>query len=148
MIPTMTLRYLVKNRIKDAEILFRNKRYPASLYMAGYAVEIALKYKICRTLQFNNGFPETRQELSAYLHYINRNNPSPLQMSLGQIRNHNLPDLLFYSGIELRIKSNFHNEWRIINMWKPENRYKKLRVLKSGNDAYLRAAKRIIKEIN
>lgn len=148
MIPIQDLKYLIRTRIKDAEILFRNSRYPASIYIAGYAVEIALKFKMCQTLGFNQGFPETRQELSVYLQHINKTNPLPLQITLGQIRNHNLSDLLFFSGAELKIKSNFHNEWSVINIWKPENRYKKVRIVRSKNYKYLQAVKRIIKEIN
>ncbi len=147
MITTLVLKHLVPNKIKDAEILYKNARYSSSIYMAGYAVEIALKNKICRTLQFNLGFPETRQELATYLQRINRNNPAPLNINLGDIRNHNLSTLLFYSGTEVRIKSILLNEWGVVTNWNPENRYKKLRVTKAKNLEYLQAVKKIIKEI-
>lgn len=111
--------------MKDAEILSPNKRYQASIYLAGYAVEIALKYKICKTLQFNNGFPENRAELTAYLNQINQNNPNPLTLNISEIKHHKLPKLLFYSGAEFRIKNNFQTEWAIINGWDPEHRYRK-----------------------
>jgi hypothetical protein len=147
MIPSLVLKYLILNRIRDAEALFKNGRYAASIYFAGYAAEIALKNKICGTLQFNSGFPETRQELSTYLQHINRNNPVALRISLGEIRNHDLAKLLFYSGAELRIQSNFYKEWNIVKKWNPENRYKKIRVTRIINLEYLQALKKIIKEI-
>jgi len=147
MIPTLVLKYLVPNKIKDAEVLFKNGRYSASLYIAGYAAEIALKNKICSTLQFDLGFPETRQELPGYLQHINRNSPAPLIMSLGEIRNHDLAKLLFYSGAELRIQSIFYKECNIVEKWDPEKRYKKTRVTRLKNSEYLQALKKIIKEI-
>ena len=147
MIPSLVLKYLILNRTRDAEALFKNGRYAASIYFAGYAVEIALKNKICSTLQFNSGFPETRQELSGYLQQINKNNPAVLKISLGEIRNHDLSKLLFYSGAELRIQSNFYKEWNVVKKWNPENRYKKIRVTRIKNLEYLQALKKIIKEI-
>lgn len=147
MISSLILKYLILNKTKDAEALFKNGRYAASIYFAGYAAEIALKNKICSTLQFNLGFPETRQELSGYLQHLNRNNPAALRISLGEIRNHDLAKLLFYSGAELRIQSIFYKEWNIVKKWNPENRYKKIRVNRLKNLEYLQALKKIIKEI-
>ncbi len=147
MIPSQVLKYLILNKTKDAQALYKNGRYAASIYLAGYAAEIALKNKICSTLQFNLGFPETRQELSGYLQHINRNSPATLIISLGEIRNHDLARLLFYSGAELRIQSNFYTQWNIVKKWNPENRYKKIRVTRANNLEYLQALKKIIKEI-
>jgi hypothetical protein len=147
MIPIQSLKYLIKNKIKDAEVLFKNERYLTSIYLAGYAVEIALKYKICMTLQFNVGFPETQQELSTYLQQINGNNPKLLRITIRQIKNHDLSTLLFYSGVEARIKNLFLNEWAIINTWNPEDRYRKKIIIKNKSQIFLRAAKKLIKEI-
>lgn len=142
MIPIQSLKYLINNKIKDAELLFHSKSYATAIYIAGYAVEIALKYKICLTLQFNTGFPETPQELNNYLQQLNRNIAQPLNINIRQIKNHNLSTLLFYSGIEARIKNLFLNEWRIINAWNPEDRYKKKRILKGNSKIFLYAAKK------
>jgi len=148
LISNQTLKYLIANKIKDAEILKRNNRFPASVYIAGYAVEIALKYKVCKALQFDFGFPETTQELSAYRNYINRNYSKPLMIALNDIRTHNLNRLLFYSGIEFKIRNDFFSEWRIVTEWNPENRYRKVRIMSKSADKYLKAVNKIIKEIN
>ena len=148
MIPTLTLKYLIACRVNDANVLIKNRRFPASVYMAGYAIEIALKYKICRSLQFRQGFPETKQELNTYLTTINQPNVQPLIIQLGDIRNHDLNKLLFYSGEELKIKNNFFTEWTIVAQWTPENRYKKIRVLQKTAEVYFKAVRKIIKEIN
>lgn len=44
------LLHLARQRRLDAEVLFDNKRYNGSAYMAGYAVECALKATVCRQL--------------------------------------------------------------------------------------------------
>jgi len=148
MIPVPTLKYLIANKVKDARVLLQNKRCPAAIYIAGYAIELALKNKICSTLRFSQGFPETRQELYNYLALINENNPQPMALNLGDIRNHDLNRLLFYSGIELRIKENYFAEWATVSSWNPECRYKKTRVFCKRATVYLKAVVKIIKEIN
>jgi hypothetical protein len=146
MIQLQTLKYLVKNKMRDAEVLLANDRFPASIYLAGYAVEIALKYKICKMLQFNE-FPESRQELSVYIRQFNQNSFYALPSSISDIRNHDLGRLLIFSGIEYRVKNNLLKEWVIVNTWNPESRYRKVRVLKAGSESYIKSAKKIIKEI-
>ena len=148
MIPNQILKYLITSRIKDAATLLNNQRYPAAMYMAGYAVEIALKSRICRSLQFNQGFPGSKQELNAYLTGINRVIPQPLTINLGDIRNHDLHKLLFYSGEETTIKNNFFREWVIVAQWTPEDRYKKIRIIKYNAETFLKSTRKIIKEIS
>lgn len=46
MIPKKVLRELVNQKLKDTEILILNRRYASAFYIAGYALEIALKLKI------------------------------------------------------------------------------------------------------
>lgn len=147
MIPIQTLKYLIKNKLKDADILFKSNRYSSSIYLAGYAVEISLKYKICLTFQFNQGFPETKQELHNYQQQLNKALPALLTVNIGQIKNHNLSSLLTYSGIELLIKRDYLAEWITVNTWNTEDRYKKKRILKSNTQSFLIASKKIIKQI-
>ena len=113
MIPNQTLRYLISNKMIDARTLISNRRFPASVYIAGYAIEIALKYKICQSFRFNRGFPETKDEFNNYLKILNENNLQPLSINLGDIRNHDLGRLLLYSGTELKIKTRLNLEWAI-----------------------------------
>jgi len=55
------LRTLARARLKDAQILFAATRYDIATYVCGYAVEMALKARICHTLGWTN-FPETNKE--------------------------------------------------------------------------------------
>lgn len=146
MISEATLKYLVVHRIKDAHTLLNNKRYSAAIYLAGYAIEIALKYRICKKYQFVHGFPETSQELRRYLNNINEENPLPMFTSLGEIRNHDLDQLLFHSGEYFRIKNSFEKEWKQLERWSPSNRYKKLRIIRKTANSFLQAVNIILKE--
>lgn len=96
------LRILANERLMDAKALSKGKRYKGAIYMAGYAVEIALKYRICKTLRW-----------------------SAFKLKLGKLdfKIHDLADLLALSGVETRIKVKYLAEWSIVEMWKPEQRY-------------------------
>ncbi len=148
MIPKPVLRELVNRRVRDAEVLFENRRYSSAIYMAGYAIEIAFKYKICRIYIFSKGFPETKLEFQSY--YSASGNKRNLRLAiktLQEIRNHDLPKLLFYSGSEVKIKSKLLNEWNLIAGWTPEMRYKITAIYKTEAQSKISAVKSILKEI-
>jgi len=107
MISVKDLKKIAKDRLKDSEVLFRNKRYDGSIYLCGYAVEIALKAKICKTLRWS-GFPETGKEFKNF----------------NSFKTHNLDVLLKLSGMESKIKGMYMTDWSIIALWDPEVRYK------------------------
>ncbi|MCK5719180.1 MAG: HEPN domain-containing protein [Thiomargarita sp.] len=51
------LKILAKTRLCDAIILYKQERYEGAIYLCGYAVELALKYKICQKLAWNEYLP-------------------------------------------------------------------------------------------
>jgi hypothetical protein len=61
MISTKELRAIARARLRDAEVLLRSKRFDGAFYLCGYAIELALKVRICRTLKWS-GFPESGQD--------------------------------------------------------------------------------------
>lgn len=65
MITLKDLRLIARARLQDSEVLFKAGRYDGAAYLAGYAVEIALKTRICKTLKWL-GFPETAKEFENY----------------------------------------------------------------------------------
>lgn len=107
MIARGDLRRLARDRLKDASALIRGKRYDGAFYLCGYAVEVALKARICQTLKWA-GFPETRREFQDF----------------STFRTHDLDLLLSLSGIDARIKAQFLPEWLIVVAWNPEIRYR------------------------
>lgn len=66
MISKKTLRELVDQKLKDADVLIANRRYTSAIYMAGYALELALKLKVCKIFKFLKGFSENKVEFIVY----------------------------------------------------------------------------------
>lgn len=102
------LRTLAKERLDEAEALLKAKRYDAGIYLCGYAVEHALKARICKTLRWD-GYPDTRKEFEGY----------------SSFKVHNLGVLLSLSGKERAIKSAFMGYWMSVKTWDPSVRYRR-----------------------
>ena len=104
------LREIARERIKDAEALFGAERYEGAMYICGYAVEIALKARICKTLRWTD-FPQTDSEFGGQ----NR--------KYSPFKTHLLNLLLSYSGREDQIRNRFTVEWSLVGSWDPQSRY-------------------------
>lgn len=109
MLTEAELREIGRARLGDAKTLYRSRRYDGAIYLCGYAVELLLKARICKTLKLA-GYSETRSEFQKYLSF----------------RIHDLDILLSLSGVEGRIKGKFLTEWSVVNQWNPEARYKRI----------------------
>ena len=97
---------LARARLKDADALFSKRRYDSAGYICGYAVEIALKARIVKTLKWS-GFPSNGSELEG----------------LENLKTHNLRLLLRLSGRDAKIKAKFTGEWLVVSPRNPESRY-------------------------
>jgi len=97
---------IAEAKLNDASVLFINGRTAGAEYVCGYAVEMALKARICKTLNWP-GFPENRSEFENYASF----------------RTHKLDVLLSLSGEEQRIKADHILEWSYVAEWNPEVRY-------------------------
>ena len=93
-------------RIEDAKVLLAAGRFDGATYLCGYAVEIALKARICRVLNWPE-FPSTSGEFQAYRSF----------------QTHELDVLLRLSGQEPNIKQNHFALWNAVAIWKVESRY-------------------------
>ena len=107
MITRSDLQKIARARLRDAEVLYRSRRYDGAIYLCGYAVEIALKARICKTLSWL-GYPSTGGEFQNYQSF----------------RTRNLNVLIRLSGVEERIKTSLMTEWSVVAEWDPEARYK------------------------
>src|SRR5213594_478763 len=103
MIPTKDLRAIARARLRDAQALLRAKRFDGAFYICGYAVELALKARICRTLKWL-GFPEDGKEFKGLL----------------SMKTHDLETLLTLSGIRDRIIEKHVDDWSLALRWNPE----------------------------
>jgi HEPN domain-containing protein len=107
MVSISELRKIAKGRLKDAEVLATAKRYDGAIYLCGYAIETALKARICRVLKWP-GYPSTRKEFEGYQSF----------------RTHDLDILLHLSGAEGVVKTKLFAEWSIVATWDANVRYR------------------------
>ena len=107
MITRSDLTKIARARLRDAEVLYRSRRYDGAVYLCGYAVEIALKARICQALSWPE-YPSTGGEFQNYQSF----------------RTHNLDVLLRLSGAEEKVKTTLMTEWSAVAAWDPEARYK------------------------
>jgi hypothetical protein len=143
MILQQDLKELAEKNLECSKLLFKSKKYDTSLYLVGYSIEIALKFKICKILNLNGGFPETRLEFGNYISQNNNDLGNEIK-SLKDIRNHDLQKLLFYSGQEYSVKLQLLDEWTHFSYWNPELRYKLNFGDKNFNEITLRYAGKIL----
>jgi HEPN domain-containing protein len=106
MIPVAELDSIARARIEDAKALLMAGRFDGATYLCGYAIEIALKARICRILNWPD-FPSTGGESRAYRSF----------------QTHELDVLLRLSGQEARIKQDHFELWNEVAVWKVESRY-------------------------
>ena len=106
MIAVEELDRIARARLHDAKSLLAAGRFDGATYVCGYAVEVALKARICRTLNWSE-FPATGGEFAAYKSF----------------RTHELEVLLRLSGQEASIKKSHFSLWNVVAAWKADSRY-------------------------
>jgi hypothetical protein len=122
------LQTIAQARLEDAKVLLANDRVDGAGYVCGYAVELALKARICRTLNWS-AFPEKRTEFE----------------NLMSFKTHKLDVLLALSGQEQRIKTEHLIEWTAVAAWDPEVRYKSVgKAERADVELMIRSAERLL----
>src|SRR5262245_16909784 len=115
------------HRMEDARVLFRSRRWRGAMYLAGYAVECRLKYKL---MQKWNCF--TLDELEKRL--VSRGvSQSPFT--------HNLDTLTKLTGARDRIDQNpaMSNYFSVVSRWQPAWRYSPDLATRESSEEFLRA---------
>ena len=97
---------IARARLRDARALLEAERYEAATYLSGYAVEVALKARFCRSVNWTE-FPSTAAEFNAYR----------------SLRTHDLEVLLHLSGREVEIRETHLPAWTNVAAWSAELRY-------------------------
>ena len=103
MLDSDELRRIALARLDDADALVSAGRHDGAVYVCGYAVEMALKARICRTLRW-----------AAYR----------TQKGYQSFKTHDLDVLLGLSGVEEEVKRSRLAEWSVVAQWGPDVRYK------------------------
>jgi hypothetical protein len=96
--------------------------------LCGYAVELALKARICKTLKWSE-FPDNNSKYTS-------------------LKTHDLEVLLHLSGIEAKVTTQLKAQWSIAMQWTPVFRYRNLGTATSVEAAeMIRAAKDLLKAL-
>lgn len=106
MISRTDLQKMAQAKLEDAEALLQAKRYDSAVYICGYAIELALKARICLVLNWN-GYPSNNAEFQKYRSF----------------KTHDLLVLLRLSGTEAIMMNKYRSEWSAVSAWTPELRY-------------------------
>ena len=130
MIARADLEKTARAHLRDAVILSRNRSYDGAVYLCGYAVEIALKARICQTLRWA-GFPPTPSEFQ----YVK------------SVQTHNFEALLLFSWMETRIKPALATDWSLVKTWTPEQRYNPVGTQTAADAAGMIAATRTLLKV-
>lgn len=99
---------LARRRLKEARTLLKNGGYDGAYYLAGYAVECALKACIAKQTQ-RHEFPDKTRVLDSYSHDFAK-----------LVRVANLTNDL---QNERNANSVFRQNWSIVEKWSEETRY-------------------------
>lgn len=118
---------LSRARIRDAELLFRKERYDSAAYLCGYAVEFALKARICKHLKWV-GYPSTDAEFRGKR----------------DLKVHDFDSLLEFTGIASKIRNKCSIEWSAVAAWSPEFRYRPIGTSNSQDAKHLIKASKIL----
>ena len=113
---------LAEEKILDAECLAAGGRYDASFYMAGYAVELYLKAKVCQTLGIENFYDFDDPNRKRQLKDANRDRA---------FRIHDVQQLLIISGVfttfmndlDTGVTPGLKQAWSLIIDWNENTRY-------------------------
>lgn len=102
---------LAKCRYDEARILLTNHKADGAVYLCGYAVELILKRRIVKVLDWD-GYPENSNEFDNYRSF----------------KVHDLDVLLRLSGLEKKIQADdvTYARWQIARTWDSEIRYKEI----------------------
>ena len=87
------IKKLAKQRLEEAQILYKNGMCDGAFYLAGYSVELMLKAKICERLGIPNLFDEAN---------IDTNNIKGIGEIRKMLKTHNLFILLIFSGLKIK----------------------------------------------
>ena len=97
-------------RLDDARALVRAKRFDGAYYLAGYAVECALKACICKSIPRYAFPPSPRNIQRYYSHDLSK------LLELAE-------DLNRHFGEELRRDKTLAEYWGVVKDWNEETRY-------------------------
>ena len=103
------LQNLALTRLKEVEVLLKNRQYSGAYYLSGYVIECALKACIAKQTQ-KFDFPDKKTVMDSYTH--------------------DLEKLVKVAKLDTEFKTilkdpNFSSRWLEVRDWSEESRYQK-----------------------
>lgn len=131
MLTIIELTSIARARLKDAKALLSERRYDGAVYVCGYAVEIALKARIVKTLKWP-GFPDDGGKSGGFK----------------GLKIHDLESLVQFTAWEDKIKARLGADWSVVLQWSPESRYRVPgKVTQSDARQMIESTQRILKAL-
>lgn len=103
------LQKLADEKLSDAQILFNAKSWSNAYYLAGYAVELAIKACIAKSFKADT-VPDKDLVIKTY--------------------SHEFPKLIGTAGLtaelqkQVQSSQDFGTAWGVVNEWSPDDRYR------------------------
>ncbi|MBL0340737.1 MAG: hypothetical protein IPP71_07360 [Bacteroidetes bacterium] len=131
MITQADLKLIAKEKLDDAEIVLKNQKFDSAIYLGGYAIELTLKSRVCKSLKWPD-FPESGGEFKGF----------------ASLKTHDFDVLLKFSGQEKKIKKSYFTAWNNIMRWNPELRYiKGGKFTRTDAEMFITSTKKIMKAL-
>jgi HEPN domain-containing protein len=124
------LQTLSKIRLLEAEALLRLGFNDGAYYLAGYAVECALKACIAKATK-RHEFPDKRRVNESHTHVLKE------LVKLANLEDSRLD--------RLRADKDFRDNWEVVQAWSEQSRYRKIQP--EAAEALLKAANGVIRWI-
>ncbi len=116
-----------ERKLNDAHLLHTSTSFDTALYLCGYAVELALKYRVTKHCKWS-GFPEQNNEFG----------------KRKCLKTHDYETLLYFTGDEDEITTNYFSDWSIVEKWGPELRYQRVgTATQSDSQSMIQATQKI-----
>ena len=135
--PTI-IRQIAQQRIEEAECLFANGHFDGAYYLAGYALELTLKAKICDCLRVPNFY---KQHITGELSKA--------------FKTHKIDNLLLFTGLHETLNTEKQTNpvllttWSVVTCWNENSRYNNINTCdNSKSEDFISAIKYIITWIN
>ncbi len=107
------------NKLSDAVFLLQGGRYDSAYYLAGYAIELLLKARVCKTLGIEDFFDFGNTGKKRLKNESTLTKPYKV---------HDFEQLLILSGIYAEfertlIDPTFKVHWSVVSKWNEDSRY-------------------------
>jgi hypothetical protein len=126
MIPITEFEQIARDKLIDAQCLFEGNRFDGAVYLAGYALEIALKVKLCKNNDLLE-FPERKNEAD---------------ITTKQWLIHSL--IVLEQKCCLNLDSNYLVEWSNVKGWDVEGRYKRTQQTQDNANDFLDSVRTLL----